>query len=434
MRLKHLFLILVVLQLAAIALIILIGAGAGSTLFYIAEAIVLVNILYIIFFYTRLIRPLNNLYSGIDLLKSQDWNSRLRHVGQKDVDNISDIFNAMLTRLKQQRIRYEEQTHFVNLLIHAAPVGVVVADYSGKRESVNPAAIALLDKYPRLWQFMQEPAVGESADFNTAGGDTLRCSRHSFIDRGVTHYFYLVENISASVDAAERSAYEKIIRIIAHEVNNTVTGLTSAFDAVIPLLCQAGVAEDATEVLRSCAERSTTLSRFISRFADVVKIPQPVPVATTVNSLVNDNAYFLESLCMPRGIKLSVQLMPDDAPVMIDKVLMAQVLVNIVKNSVESIAICHKENGTIIIRTSLDNTKHPVLEIIDNGIGISEEKSQKLFTPFYTDKPDGQGIGLLFVRDVLRRHTATFTLSTDPATTLTHFNISFHSSLLYTSP
>ena len=107
-------------------------------MFYIAEAIVLVNILYIIFFYTRLIRPLNNLYSGIDLLKSQDWNSRLRHVGQKDVDNISDIFNAMLTRLKQQRIRYEEQTHFVNLLIHAAPVGVVVADYSGKRESVNP--------------------------------------------------------------------------------------------------------------------------------------------------------------------------------------------------------------------------------------------------------------------------------------------------------
>ena len=157
----------------------------------------------------------------------------------------------------------------------------------------------------------------------------------------------------------------------------------------------------------------------------MVKIPQPVPVATTVNSLVSDNAYFLESLCMPRGIKLSVQLMPDDAPVMIDKVLMAQVLVNIVKNSVESIAIGHNEKGTITIRTSLDNTKRPVLEIIDNGIGISEEKSQKLFTPFYTDKPEGQGIGLLFVRDVLRRHSATFTLTTDPTTTLTHFTISF---------
>ena len=285
MKLKFLFVVMAVLQLSVWGILLGFGIDTRTTVFYVIEGLTLLNVVFLIFFYSRLMRPIDSLANGLDLLKAQDWNTRLRPVGQPDVDRIVDTFNDMLERLKQQRIRYEERTHFIDLLIHAAPIGVVILDYSGHEAVVNPAAQAMVGQSAGLETFLGGLALGETADFNTASGDTLRCSCHSFIDRGVEHRFYLMENISNSIAAAERAAYEKVIRIIAHEVNNTVAGLTSAFDTVIPSLSQPEMAEDIRAVLQSCMERSASLGGFISRFADVVKIPQPILSPVKLNGL-----------------------------------------------------------------------------------------------------------------------------------------------------
>lgn len=423
MKLKFLFVVMAVLQLSVWGILLGFGIDTHTMVFYVVEGLTLLNVVFLIFFYSRLMRPIDSLANGLDLLKAQDWNTRLRPVGQPDVDRIVDTFNDMLERLKQQRIRYEERTHFIDLLIHAAPIGVVILDYSGHEAVVNPAAQAMVGQSAGLEPFLGGLALGETNDYNTASGDTLRCSCHSFIDRGVEHRFYLMENISNSIAAAERAAYEKVIRIIAHEVNNTVAGLTSAFDTVIPSLSQPEMAEDIRAVLQSCMERSASLGGFISRFADVVKIPQPILSPVQLNGFVERTRPFLQSIGSMKSVPVNFELSAPDVAVMIDEALMEQAVVNIVKNAVESIAShCREGEGEVLVATRCEGRK-AILEVRDNGAGISAEKSRKLFTPFYTDKPLGQGIGLLFVRDVLRRHHARFTLATSEADGLTRFTV-----------
>ncbi len=417
MKLKFLFVVMAVLQLSVWGILLGFGIDTRTTVFYVIEGLTLLNVVFLIFFYSRLMRPIDSLANGLDLLKAQDWNTRLRPVGQPDVDRIVDTFNDMLERLKQQRIRYEERTHFIDLLIHAAPIGVVILDYSGHEAVVNPAAQAMVGQSAGLETFLGGLALGETADFNTASGDTLRCSCHSFIDRGVEHRFYLMENISNSIAAAERAAYEKVIRIIAHEVNNTMAGVKSILETLSSILEE----QDLVEAIDSCNDRCGSMSEFITAYADVVKIPQAKLQTMDIANRIASLMPFLEGLA---GSSATVRLtVSTSAPplAMIDPVLFEQTIVNIVKNSKESIESTGR-HGNITITV----TDSPVaVTVTDNGAGITPEASGHIFSPFFSTKRGGQGLGLMMVGDILRKHGCRFSLRTDNRSGLTSFKIDF---------
>ncbi|MDO4320150.1 MAG: ATP-binding protein [Bacteroidales bacterium] len=421
MRLRALFVVMAVLQTAVCVTAVIGGLHVGTALFYALEGLTLLSLLSLIFFYRRLIRPLDSLARGLDMLRGQDRTTRLRHVGQPDVDNISDTFNELLDTLKAGRVQYEERTRFVDLLITAAPIGVVILDYDGRVTLTNPAARRLVPDDTLLRQIIDSLAVGATVDRLTDGGATLRCSCHTFIDCGVEHRFYLVEDITNSVAAAERAAYEKVIRIISHEVNNTVAGIGAAIDAALPALGDPDAAADVAEVLTSCAVRTDSLARFINRFAEVVRIPDPQRMPMGLRDFTARNAPFLQSLGVASGVRVVIEPAEINPEVNIDAPLLGQALVNIVKNAVES-ASCR---GGAIVTVAIDRRDgHPVIEVTDNGPGIDPDKARRLFTPFYTDKVGGQGIGLTFVRDVVRRHGATCRLVTG-TDGLTRFTIVF---------
>ena len=149
---------------------------------------------------------------------------------------------------------------------------------------------------------------------------------------------------------------------------------------------------------------------------------------------------FLESLCTAAHVRLEFDLTEEAVPVRIDTVLFQQVLINIVKNSVESIRPTSipshnggkhtiQNNGTITITTQYSPSSGGdgggLLTITDNGHGISPDVAQNLFTPFYSTKPQGQGLGLLLIRDILTAHGCTFSLLTGPEDHLTRFTIQF---------
>lgn len=244
-----------------------------------------------------------------------------------------------------------------------------------------------------------------------------RCSRLSFVDRGFSHPFILVESLTSEVVKAEKKAYEKVIRMIAHEVNNTTAGITSTLDTVDGALECMEDTEDLREVMKVCIERCYNMSRFITNFANVVKIPEPQLQSVDLNDRVAACKTFMETVCRNRKITLHLDLCKENPEVMMDTSLFEQVLVNIIKNAAESIG----ETGDIFIRTSVSPT---MLEIADTGAGISKEVETKLFSPFFSTKPNGQGIGLIFIREVLIKHGCTFSLRTYPDK-LTRFRIRF---------
>lgn len=415
MRLRYLFMMLAVVLLVPWCLLFyFVSDRLSVTWFYMLELLAVACCAGLWIFYRKVMSPLDTLSGGLDMLCAQDWNNSLRKVGQPEVDKIADVFNEMLVKLKEQRIRYEERTHFLNLLIESAPIGVVILDFDGKAVVRNPAALQL----DLAAADLDDLEVGMSHDYRTSSGRVIRCSCYSFIDRGVEHRCYIAEDISGSVTAAERGAYEKVIRVMAHEVNNTMAGFSSALSTALPEIPDAEI----QEVLKACWQRSSELSAFTARFAEVVKIPAPRLRAVSLAGLVESERRFLESMAVPKGIEMAFDVSETGGDeVAADPELLLQVLVNIVKNSVESILSTGRADGRITV-----NVDGKTLTVTDNGAGISPEKSTRLFTPFFTDKPHGQGIGLMFVREVLTAHNTRFSLVTSPDDNLTRFTVRFN--------
>ena len=389
------------------------------------------SLVYLVYFYRKVIKPLNSIAGGMDLLRAQDFSSRLAPVGQREADRIVQVFNRMMDQLKEERLRLREQNHFLDLLISVSPMGVIILTLDEKISMTNKAALEFMDEGPEenfigksmdelngtLAEELKRLPKGATETIRLSNSRIYRCSRLSFIDRGFAHPFYLIESLTADVMKAEKKAYEKVIRMIAHEVNNSVAGIASTLDTVNDALQTIDDTEDLQEVMKVCIERSFSMSRFITNFADVVKIPEPQLEEVSLNDRVFACKRFMENVCQSRNIDLQMNLCEENPTVNIDTSLFEQVLINIIKNAAESIG----EKGSITIRTSASPL---MLEIGDTGQGISKETETMLFTPFFSTKPNGQGIGLIFIREVLMKHNCNFSLRTYPDG-ITRFRICF---------
>lgn len=410
MRLKHHFIILAILVMILCALLLSVTFEEKKNLFYMSEGILIIILIYMVIFYQKTVKPIDKLTSGMELLREQDMSTRLAPSGQKETDEIVKTFNAILGQLRNEHLRLDEQNTFLNLLIEASPMGVIICDLNGKYKSMNPAAKQMMN--PMLEKSLNELPLGDDCTVRLSNSQIYHINHLSFRDRGYQHPFYLIETLTAEVMKAEKSAYEKVIRMMAHEVNNNVAGITSTLEV---LKSEHNDTADLMAI-EACRERSLSMSRFITRFADVVKIPDPQLELCDLSEEVETCSQFFESLCTSRNITLKLNLTDEATPVRLDTTLFQQVLVNIVKNAAESIG----SDGQIIV-----SVKGKRLTITDNGKGISPEVSQKILTPFFSTKPQGQGIGLILIRDILTKHKCTFTLQTSEEDGLTRFEITF---------
>ena len=431
MKLKSFFLILALLLGVVWITLLFMATQENGWRFYLIEGIITISLFYLVFFYRKVIKPLNSIAGGMDLLQAQDFSSRLAPVGQREADRIVEVFNRIMQQLKEERLRLREQNHFLDLLISASPMGVIILTLDERISMANKAALGFLSEGSEsniLNKGMNELEGSLAEELSRMEKDTTttirlsdsqiyRCSYLSFIDRGFAHPFYLIESLTSEVMKAEKKAYEKVIRMIAHEVNNSVAGITSTLDTVNDVLQSMDDTEDLCEVMKVCIERSFSMSRFITNFADVVKIPEPQLEEVKLNDRVVACKTFMENICLNKNITLSIDLCEENPIVLLDTSLFEQVLINIIKNAAESI----EENGEITIRTSASPL---MLEIGDTGKGISKEVETKLFSPFFSTKPNGQGIGLIFIREVLMKHGCTFSLRTYPDS-ITRFRICF---------
>ena len=401
--------------------------------FALAVGLGIVVVVLMVWLYRRVVRPMHLLNSGMHLLREQDFSSRLRTVGVPEADNIVTVFNQMMEELKEERLRLLERNNLLDLLVEVSPMGVVMLDFDGHITSLNPAAMQFLacsgDDYKDK-TFAELPGdlaarIGTledeaTATFSMNNASVYRCTRSSFLDRGFHHPFVLIESLTQEVMDAERDAYGKVIRMISHEVNNTMASVGSIIETVSDELRERPDTRELAVALQACTDRSREMSAFITRFADVVRLPDPCLQETPLNTLVTANAQFLESLCHTHNICLRTDLCSPSPMVSADAALMTQVLVNIVKNSIESI----NEWGTAGEITITTTASPAAIIVADNGIGLSDETEKKLFTPFFSTKPNGNGIGLLLVREILTRHRFPFSLKTE-SDGMTRFRIQF---------
>lgn len=400
-----------VLFYALIAVDILLAAGfakgvsSAAMICGLAAGALLTVLIYIFVF--RLMDTVDN---GINLLRAQDYASRLRKVGQPEADAVVELFNDLMDNLKSERQTREEKNLFLQQLIDASAQGIVIMNLDETIMQTNAAAEEML-------RDIDIPALddGGSVTLRAADGMIYRVMRQSFFDRGFRRTFYLIEILTEEVRNIERDTYGKVIRTIAHEVNNTLGGIDSVMQVV------RDVSEpDIAEVIENCRERNQMLTDFISAYASLVKIPEPHTVAMDTAESIEHLKPFISYYAGKADIHISYRI-EESSTVQLDPVLWEQAMINIIKNAAESIAETKRTDGVIEISTDSRGT----ITITDNGKGISSDQTPLLHTPFYTTKPDGQGIGMMLIREILRRHGCKFTLSTEKTTKKTHFRIFF---------
>jgi len=318
-------------------------------------------------------------------------------------------------------------------LIQASPLGLIIMDFDDRISQINPAGLRLLNldsEATVLGKRLDESVIeigkslaalkaDEDIVLRISGITIYRCIRSSFIDRGFPRPFILIEELTQEALKIEKKSYENIIRMMAHEVNNSVAAVGSTLTIISDTLKlhENNELSDVLPAVEASYDRCIHLSRFITNFANVVKIPPPVLQKTDLNQLT----YSVEALCSPecnrRNIRLTLLLSKTPVILKIDGIQIEQALINLVKNAYESI----QADGEVRIITQ---SPIPQLIVEDTGAGISEEIKEKLFTPFFTTKPQGQGIGLMFVREVLLNHGCKFTFNTS-VEGITRFYISF---------
>ncbi|WP_439883346.1 sensor histidine kinase [Pontibacter sp. MBLB2868] len=396
------------------------------------ELLILCSVFVTFQLYSSFFRPLKLIRAGIESIRDKDFSTKFMAVGQEDLDDLVNVYNRMIDQLRQERVSQVEKHLLLEKLIQASPAGIMLLGFDNQVESVNPAAEKFLGKpqsqlvglhinfLPEDWaEQLRSLRTGHSVTFRINGTWTYRCHRAQFLDRGFQHYFILIEELTEAILQNERQAYEKVIRVMSHEVNNTTGAINSILGSLqyyAPQLNNEDQ-EDFEHVLQVASDRNTNLSRFMANFAEVVKLPQPKKAIADVHALLFDLHRLLKPELENRDIRLNWNLDNEPLLVELDQSQMEQVLLNILKNAVEAIG----RNGDILVVT---HALPPQIIIQDSGEGISPHVRSHLFTPFFTSKKNGQGIGLTMVRDILVNHGFSFSLSSTDGPTRFIINLS----------
>lgn len=386
--------------------------------FIAAEAVVIVSLAISWRLYRELVTPLKYLMQGVEAIKDRDFNVKFLPTGKREVDQLVDVYNQMIDELRTERTRQEQQHFFLEKLIHTSPTGIVILDYDNRVEHLNPRAAQifsvdekqvqgeLITNLPQLlFKHIGELAVGESVVAKPDGMNTYKLQKAHFIDRGFARQFIMIEELTAEILAAEKSTYGKVIRMMAHEVNNTIGPVNSIIGSALnnDKVWESHQFNNLKDALQVAMDRNQNLNLFMRNFAELVKLPAPKKQSIDLHKLLHSVVSLMAIKAADKGIEIETDLQSGGMMVQADEQLMEQVLINIVKNSIE--AINHADGLIRLV------TKGQTLTITDNGQGISNADGANLFSPFYSTKKDGQGIGLTIVRQILTDHGFEFSLA-----------------------
>ena len=388
--------------------------------FIVSEFFILGSVFLSIRLYRSLIQPIQTITAGVEAIKDRDFNVKFMETGNAEMDKLIGTYNQMIDKLRAEGIKQQEQHFFLDKLIQTSPVGIMILDFDENIASLNPKVKQLLSVGSAIFRgqtihalnhpltiALSQLKTGESKTVQLNGIQTFKCQKAHFVDRGFNHHFITVEELTTDILEAEKKAYGKVIRMMAHEVNNSIGAINSILDSILNFEEQIDPSnkEDYRNALQIAISRNDRLNFFMRNFADVIRLPAPNVETYDLNQLVETVLVLFYAKATKQNIQLIFEKTATPFWIKIDVSQMEQVLVNITKNALEAIEkegvlefLIRKEGGQLIIR--------------DNGKGIPKDIESLLFTPFFSTKREGQGIGLTLIRDILRNHGFDFSLKT----------------------
>ncbi len=382
----------------------------NKALFIATEVILLISVAVAIHLYRSFHQPIAFIRSGIEAIKEKDFTIKFVPTGRGEVDTLIEVYNLMIDQLREERTRLQEQHFFLDKLIEASPVSLLILDFDERiavlnpsaREAFGPAVLGkkLEESENDLLVQMSQMADGEARILKTEGIQMYKVQRSYLMNQGFRRSFFMLEELTNEIYRTEKEAYGKVIRMMAHEVNNTLGATDSILQTTLHSLPEPEYS-DFVEALRVASHRNGRLSQFMRNFADVVRLPHPRKETMSLNALAEQVSVFMRASATDRAVTIHPPQSIEPCSLYADVAQLEQVLVNIYKNAIEA--------DSSDLRTEI---RAQELCIFNNGKPITPEESSQLFNPFYSSKSNGQGIGLTLIREILVNHGYSFTLKT----------------------
>ncbi len=379
------------------------------------------------YFFEQIVRPLQTLANVVAALREDDFSFRAR--GALRGDSMGDLaleINALASMMQEQQTSARDALTLAERVMSSMQSPVLAFDPAGHLQLINPAAERgfELDRDRSLGRAAEELGLATLLDLEDLGlySRDSAASPHAerrwsvrkttFRLHGVPHTLLVLTDVAAALREEERLAWQRLIRVLSHEVNNSLTPIKSIAGSLRTRLPQIAAEletmsnqADFHRGLTVIEERAASLNRFLQAYQQLTRLPAPRLQPIWFDSLVEQAAH-LET-------RLAVTLEPGPRlPLLGDPDQLQQLLINLIANAVEaalsSDAVRRGEPAVVVSWSTSPDKASVVLQIRDNGPGLTNPSN--LFVPFYTTKPEGSGIGLVLAQQIASAHKGTVAL------------------------
>jgi two-component system nitrogen regulation sensor histidine kinase NtrY len=335
-------------------------------------------------------------------------------------------FNQVIRQFQQIRLEKEEQFQYLQALVQHVEIGLIAFTEEGNVDLVNRAFKHLFEiteiktihdlkgSHQELYHLLLQITPQEQTLFRVRhNGHEAQFSVHAtyFLLRYVRYTLVSFQNIQSELEEQEMQSWQKLIRVLNHEIMNSLTPITSLASTAQSMLSNLIEHRDNAEYTQELGKiqgavgiiekRSEGLLNFVNSYRQLTRVPTPVFQEVRLADLFQRIERLLQRQMQDNTI-IFLSGAPDDLQVYADVNLLEQVLLNLVKNAIS--AVEQVDEPSIELRAELDAQGKVMIRVSDNGLGIKEQVLRKIFIPFFTTKKQGSGIGLSVSREIMRLH------------------------------
>lgn len=404
---------------------------------FIVGAIILYQIYALIRYVEKTNRDLTRFFQSI---KYSDFSQTFKYSGLgSSFDSLKSAFTEVADAFRKARAEKEEHYQYLQTVVQHVGIGLIAFQPDGEVELINTAAKRLL-RVPRLKNIKslesfskplmtklfqlksRENALVKVEDNN----EMLHLALYSteFKLHGQKFTLVSLQNIHSELEEKEIEAWQKLIRVLTHEIMNSITPIVSLTSTVNGLINEAykikasgkkyevDTLNDIQQALHTIRKRSQGLLHFVDAYRNLTIIPKPNFQIFPVKELFTRAEQLMKANIEDAGADFEVNIDPQTLELTADPELIEQVLINLQLNALQ--AVKGNKKPRINLDSHLGERGRIIIQIIDNGPGIPEENMEKIFIPFFSTKEGGSGIGLSLSRQIMRLHKGAITVHSEP--------------------
>jgi len=357
----------------------------------------------------------------------------------KSFEELNNEFNQVIAAFNQNKTEKEEHFNYLLTVIQHVSIGIIVFKRDGKVDVFNNAVKRLLrinrlrkidhlrevsDDLPQ--KLLSMKAGDKSLVKLFVDDELLQLSMHAteFKMRGEEYILVSFQDIHPELEQKEIESWQKLIRVLTHEIMNSITPISSLAATIKDILDERLAnyppkdeqeAEDIDSVMQAVTtieNRGKGLLNFVELYRNLTRIPKPHFRHFTVSSLLDTSLELMNPKMEKLGIKCVTRIYPNDLKILADPDLIDQVIINLILNAIDAVSEVENPHITIVASVNLNN--RTTIEIADNGKGINQDILDKIFMPFFTSKKTGSGIGLSLSRQIMQMHKGTISVRSKP--------------------